>query len=1079
MEASLLGFVLVLQGALVWAAPGSCVFPKFSHNDKEALAWLEKRIKDRHPTSEHTSTSRNWSKYGKIKNRGSTLNSNTSWDEFEQFVNWLHNDDYTSSHKFFLQETKEFKLKNEAVSSARRDHGPIAVSALNLQEGDTLLEIPIHKCILDKVSKDDPLSLQGAPWELRLASRLLRERSKSAHSAWYPFIRLLPIMRLPLFFLESELDNCEDASISKEVLSLRSFAEAAFRALDQHEISSSSFADFVWALGVVYSFACRVDDPNQNLEPHMDSTHLLIPFLGSRSNSLSAKARVELHGPKFKMIMLENAAEGSPLYLDHSLRTSRDSFLYRGFFPTKLPHDTAKIFENLQDLVEWYLSTYGKKTEIQKLPVLMLVESALQRFRDQANNELFKGKFSSSSADFSVGVDGYIDPYMICALSNLFNLDGNQQRTLGNGVLDSFDDITEGDFRKRFAFSNNSVPLSKLAGSVCKSRTLHVIDVWNKQTLAYVGLALRKRISTILDSLSTLEEDETLLKASLWEGFSDGGSHLCETCQWQTEEISFNDLLALQLRIRKKHVLLNALSALSHDCNSKEDKHVNAKETVDNSDDAHAKAAEEFLKWCRKEGAQITEALAVTDILERSSLTGSNNVVRGTKALRDIEQGETICILPLKLGLFDKSSSHLAGADSWHLAAAHLLQEKSLGANSKWASYIAILPRTMQTPIYLMPSELKEVQWWPVLRELIQVRRAIKKSFSQLAGPKLAWADFEQYRWAVTMVHSRAFTLPVDDEEEYASYVLMPFMDMINHHFEYQADWMSLPVRDGKLQIVAKRHVPKGHQLFASFGPRSNDNLFLYYGFILENNPFDSAQVFSSFQDAVHWLIALWGSSCDEHFGTRVIQECRQKGEEKMWTKAQRAIDDYAAGVTEQRPEWWTLVNTWAEYGYEYMQFQPSPSIYAGGIMDPTLYVAMEAVVEALNHDRKAVLKSCRHSESNMIDRKSSLEDFFVCLEDTRWRSAYWALHSSVCSEYACRALASLDESIITKLMVKVSLSLRCLEILNSFPTTIVEDKLLLKEHNHSSIHVQLSRQYRHIKKLFFKDFIQHVIVGD
>lgn len=36
------------------------------------------------------------------------------------------------------------------------------------------------------------------------------------------------------------------------------------------------------------------------------------------------------------------------------------------------------------------------------------------------------------------------------------------------------------------------------------------------------------------------------------------------------------------------------------------------------------------------------------------------------------------------------------------------------------------------------------------------------------------------------MVHSRAFTLPVIAEEHYAPYVMMPYMDMINHHYRYQ-----------------------------------------------------------------------------------------------------------------------------------------------------------------------------------------------------------------------------------------------------------------------------------------------------
>jgi hypothetical protein len=37
------------------------------------------------------------------------------------------------------------------------------------------------------------------------------------------------------------------------------------------------------------------------------------------------------------------------------------------------------------------------------------------------------------------------------------------------------------------------------------------------------------------------------------------------------------------------------------------------------------------------------------------------------------------------------------------------------------------------------------VQWWPVLRELVQVRKSIRESFSLLSVDDLAGADFEQY----------------------------------------------------------------------------------------------------------------------------------------------------------------------------------------------------------------------------------------------------------------------------------------------------------------------------------------------
>lgn len=45
----------------------------------------------------------------------------------------------------------------------------------------------------------------------------------------------------------------------------------------------------------------------------------------------------------------------------------------------------------------------------------------------------------------------------------------------------------------------------------------------------------------------------------------------------------------------------------------------------------------------------------------------------------------------------------------------------------------------------LVAQELVEVQWWPVLRELVQVRKSIRESFSLLSKEELGWAVFEDY----------------------------------------------------------------------------------------------------------------------------------------------------------------------------------------------------------------------------------------------------------------------------------------------------------------------------------------------
>ena len=70
-------------------------------------------------------------------------------------------------------------------------------------------------------------------------------------------------------------------------------------------------------------------------------------------------------------------------------------------------------------------------------------------------------------------------------------------------------------------------------------------------------------------------------------------------------------------------------------------------------------------------------------------------------------------------------------------------------------------------------------------------------------------------------------------------------------------------------------------------------------------------------QNAVHWFTALWQAKCGILSTLKEKEQCKLKQNELKWVISQQAIEDYSAGVTEQRPEWWTLVNMWADYGYE------------------------------------------------------------------------------------------------------------------------------------------------------------------
>ena len=79
---------------------------------------------------------------------------------------------------------------------------------------------------------------------------------------------------------------------------------------------------------------------------------------------------------------------------------------------------------------------------------------------------------------------------------------------------------------------------------------------------------------------------------------------------------------------------------------------------------------------------------------------------------------------------------------------------------------------------------------------------------------------------------------------------MVPYADLINHSPFSQAyidaresgDWL---VKTGGEEVVlhADRSYRKMEQIYISYGPKSNADLLLLYGFAVERNPFNSVDV--------------------------------------------------------------------------------------------------------------------------------------------------------------------------------------------------------------------------------------------
>ncbi|GJP54407.1 hypothetical protein CLOM_g13497 [Closterium sp. NIES-68] len=400
--------------------------------------------------------------------------------------------------------------------------------------------------------------------------------------------------------------------------------------------------------------------------------------------------------------------------------------------------------------------------------------------------------------------------------------------------------------------------------------------------------------------------------------------------------------------------------------------------------------------------------------------SGVVRLVRGLVAEGDMEAGDTLCRIPMSLALWSNTSQEgdseaaggrggavgdaegakggkgggsmrermrelrqrvlqgkaaaagIGGAEKkrgWDVVALRILEEKAKGDASPWAPYIRSLPPSVPLPIFLPPEEEGEVQWASTLEQVKRMNEEIRETYHKHHDSTHPNLSFDEYKWAVSMVHSRAFTLPVKPGGKFEQFVMMPFMDAINHHYNNHMDWMARPVSsEGVLEIRLKRPAKKGEQLFTSFGPRSNENLFLYYGFILDNNPFDSLSLFPTFEDSVRWLLDRFYMDCrsdslQRHMAVAAIAgasssaasaavasaaatSCSLVSFTQAWKRARAALDrpsshEASRGFERDRSLWWDLMNSWAAFGYEVLPYRAGPDVRPAGRIDPSLLAAL------------------------------------------------------------------------------------------------------------------------------------------
>jgi histone-lysine N-methyltransferase SETD3 len=284
-----------------------------------------------------------------------------------------------------------------------------------------------------------------------------------------------------------------------------------------------------------------------------------------------------------------------------------------------------------------------------------------------------------------------------------------------------------------------------------------------------------------------------------------------------------------------------------------------------------------LVSWLEQNGVYLSEQsswgeaphpLAIS-VETKDEITNESSG-RGLLARRDINEGDELLKIPLELCLTKSAARKALGKDAItsgmneYLAIACLLIHEKFVMESKslFKAYMDILPNVDEVnPTFMWnDADLAFLEGSPVVAATQSLQMKLRREYDALLngdqGLILRFPDrfpsvyftYENWLWAFVNLFSRAIRLRNLRQGEILA--MVPYADLINHSPFSQAyidaresgDWL---FKNGEEEVVlyADRRYRRMEQVYISYGPKSNAELLLLYGFAVERNPFNSVDV--------------------------------------------------------------------------------------------------------------------------------------------------------------------------------------------------------------------------------------------
>jgi len=248
---------------------------------------------------------------------------------------------------------------------------------------------------------------------------------------------------------------------------------------------------------------------------------------------------------------------------------------------------------------------------------------------------------------------------------------------------------------------------------------------------------------------------------------------------------------------------------------------------------------------------------------------------RGLRFSSPVSQGECVASVPLRACFVDLPPPS-ATKDPWTRAegeqeprlarlADMLAHEASLEGASRHAAYVDSLPSHLEDELpasSFVPSDMKHVEYAPCMEQIQLYQRRLATSQERRSIRGRCVDDERRFAWAMAAVHSRSFACG-------RARLLVPFLDLCNHGGD-ATPWHLRDTRvshrgnlqwriDGPDEAHARvelRSLVSGQpeEALLSYGERSNDHFFAFYGFVPLANPHEDVVLFAGLDACATWM---------------------------------------------------------------------------------------------------------------------------------------------------------------------------------------------------------------------------------